>query len=67
MMERESHVLQSIFTWKNVMQVYSVQSCWQAAAILLYVVGNEPGALLIYDFWTFGGKCIMGMHIWARG
>ncbi len=49
------------------MQVYSVQSCWQAAAILLYVVGNEPGALLIYDFWTFGGKCIMGMHIWARG
>ncbi len=28
------------------MQVYSVQSCWQAAALILYVVGNEPAAWL---------------------
>jgi hypothetical protein len=22
--------------------------------------------LVIYDFWTFGGKCIMGMHIMGK-
>jgi uncharacterized protein YjiK len=27
---------------------YSVQSWWQAAALFLYVVGNEPPALVLY-------------------